>query len=92
MALTYRLSAIALEICRKLGAGERNRRRASRPCCVETFGPEVRNVRNFPPDKDPWSQQVMFNAFECIAAPYSETEKTALFSKTAMDVYRLKPG
>jgi acyl-CoA thioesterase I len=75
MALTYRLSAIALEICRKLGADERTRRRTSRRCCVETFGPETRNVRNFPPDKDWWSWQVMFNAFKCIAASHSKAGK-----------------
>jgi predicted TIM-barrel fold metal-dependent hydrolase len=45
---------------------------------------------NFPPDKGQCSYQVIFNAFKRIAAPYSESEKTALFSKTAADVYRLK--
>jgi hypothetical protein len=35
---------------------------------------------------------VIFNAFKRVAAPYSETEKTALFSKTAIDFYRLKLG
>ena len=38
------------------------------------------------------SYQVIFNAFKRIAAPYSEIEKTALFSKTATDFYRLKLG
>jgi hypothetical protein len=32
---------------------------------------------------------VIFNAFKRIAANCSETEKTALFSKTAIDFYRL---
>jgi hypothetical protein len=32
---------------------------------------------------------VIFNAFKRIAASYSETEKTALFEKTATDFYRL---
>jgi hypothetical protein len=32
---------------------------------------------------------VIFNAFKRIAAPYSETEKAALFQKTATDFYRL---
>ncbi len=36
--------------------------------------------------------QVTFNAFKRIAAPYSEAEKTALFSKTATEFYRLKLG
>ena len=44
---------------------------------------------NFPPDKGQCSYQVIFNAFKRIAAPYSEAEKTALFSKTATDFYRL---
>jgi hypothetical protein len=32
---------------------------------------------------------VIFNAFKQLAAPYSEAEKTAMFSKTATDFYRL---
>ena len=36
--------------------------------------------------------QVIFNAFKRIAAQYSEAEKTALFSKTATEFYRLKLG
>jgi len=35
---------------------------------------------------------VIFNAFKRIAAQYSETEKTALFSGTATDFYRLNLG
>jgi predicted TIM-barrel fold metal-dependent hydrolase len=45
---------------------------------------------NFPPDKGQCSYQVIFNAFKRIAAPLSETEKTALFSQTATDFYRLE--
>jgi predicted TIM-barrel fold metal-dependent hydrolase len=45
---------------------------------------------NFPPDKGQCSYQVIFNAFKRIAASYSEAEKAALFSETAMNVYRLK--
>jgi predicted TIM-barrel fold metal-dependent hydrolase len=45
---------------------------------------------NFPPDKGQCSYQVIFNAFKRLAAPYSEGEKTSLFSKTAADFYRLK--
>ena len=45
---------------------------------------------NFPPDKGQCSYHVIFNTFKRIAAPYSESEKAALFSKTAADVYRLK--
>jgi predicted TIM-barrel fold metal-dependent hydrolase len=58
--------------------------------CIEAFGPDrCMFESNFPPDKGQCSYQVIFNAFKHIAAPYSEAEKTALFSKTATDVYRL---
>ena len=61
--------------------------------CIEAFGPERGMFEsNFPPDKGQCSYQVIFNAFKHIAAPYSEAEKTALFSKTATDFYRLKLG
>jgi predicted TIM-barrel fold metal-dependent hydrolase len=61
--------------------------------CIEAFGP-ARGMfeSNFPPDKGQCSYQVIFNAFKRIAAQYSETEKTALFSKTAADFYRLGTG
>jgi predicted TIM-barrel fold metal-dependent hydrolase len=59
--------------------------------CIEAFGADRAMFEsNFPPDKGQCSYQVIFNAFKRIAAPYSETEKTALFSKTATDFYRLK--
>jgi predicted TIM-barrel fold metal-dependent hydrolase len=59
--------------------------------CIEAFGPErCMFESNFPPDKGQCSYQVIFNAFKRIAAPYSEAEKTALFSKTAADFYGLK--
>jgi predicted TIM-barrel fold metal-dependent hydrolase len=45
---------------------------------------------NFPPDKGQCSYQVIFNAFKRLAAKCSESEKTALFSKTAADFYRLQ--
>jgi predicted TIM-barrel fold metal-dependent hydrolase len=61
--------------------------------CIEAFGPaRCMFESNFPPDKGQCSYQVIFNTFKRIAAPMSETEKTALFSKTAMDVYRLNIG
>jgi predicted TIM-barrel fold metal-dependent hydrolase len=61
--------------------------------CIEAFGPDRAMFEsNFPPDKGQCSYQVIFNAFKRIAAQYSEVEKTALFSKTATDVYRLKLG
>jgi predicted TIM-barrel fold metal-dependent hydrolase len=59
--------------------------------CIEAFGPDrCMFESNFPPDKGQCSYQVIFNAFKRIAAPYSEAEKTALFSKTATDVYKLR--
>jgi predicted TIM-barrel fold metal-dependent hydrolase len=61
--------------------------------CIEAFGTErCMFESNFPPDKGQCSYQVIFNAFKRIAAPYSETEKTALFQKTATDFYRLELG
>jgi predicted TIM-barrel fold metal-dependent hydrolase len=61
--------------------------------CIEAFGPERAMFEsNFPPDKGQCSYQVIFNAFKRLAAHYSEAEKTALFSKTAADFYRLKLG
>jgi predicted TIM-barrel fold metal-dependent hydrolase len=61
--------------------------------CIEAFGP-ARGMfeSNFPPDKGQCSYPVIFNAFKRIAAQYTEAEKTALFSKTATDFYRLKLG
>ena len=59
--------------------------------CIEAFGPNrCMFESNFPPDKGQCSYQVIFNAFKRIAATCSESEKTALFSRTAADVYRLK--
>jgi predicted TIM-barrel fold metal-dependent hydrolase len=61
--------------------------------CIAAFGPERSMFEsNFPPDKGQCSYQVIFNAFKRIAAPFSETEKTALFSRTATDFYRLNLG
>ncbi|MDO9564756.1 MAG: amidohydrolase family protein [Bradyrhizobium sp.] len=61
--------------------------------CIEAFGPtRAMFESNFPPDKGQCSYQVIFNAFKRIAAQYSESEKTALFSATATDFYRLKLG
>src|ERR1700733_1487586 len=58
--------------------------------CIAAFGPErCMFESNFPPDKGQCSYQVIFNAFKRIAAPYSESEKTALFQQTATDFYRL---
>jgi predicted TIM-barrel fold metal-dependent hydrolase len=59
--------------------------------CIEAFGPDrCMFESNFPPDKGQCSYQVIFNAFKRLAANCSESEKTALFSKTATDFYRLQ--
>jgi predicted TIM-barrel fold metal-dependent hydrolase len=59
--------------------------------CIEAFGPDRAMFEsNFPPDKGQCSYQGIFNAFKRLSAQYSEDEKTALFSGTATDVYRLK--
>src|ERR1700729_2266237 len=59
--------------------------------CIEAFGVDRAMFEsNFPPDKGQCSYQVIFNAFKRIAASMSETEKDALFSKTAKEVYRLE--
>ena len=61
--------------------------------CIEAFGPErCMFESNFPPDKGQCSYQVIFNAFKRLSAQYGEAEKTALFTKTAADVYRLDIG
>jgi predicted TIM-barrel fold metal-dependent hydrolase len=61
--------------------------------CIEAFGPaRCMFESNFPPDKGQCSYQVIFNAFKRLSAQYSEAEKTALFSKTATEVYRLGVG
>jgi len=61
--------------------------------CIEAFGPNRAMFEsNFPPDKGQCSYQVIFNAFKRIAAQYGEAEKTALFSNTATEFYRLKLG
>ncbi len=61
--------------------------------CIEAFGPERAMFEsNFPPDKGQCSYQAIFNAFKRIAAHCSESEKTALFSKTAAGFYRLELG
>ena len=61
--------------------------------CIEAFGPaRCMFESNFPPDKGQCSYQVIFNAFKRIASQYSEAEKTAMFSKTAADFYRLELG
>ena len=59
--------------------------------CIEAFGPDrCMFESNFPPDKGQASYQVIFNAFKRLSSGLSESEKTALFLKTAADFYRLQ--
>ncbi len=58
---------------------------------LEVFGPErCMFESNFPVDKLSLSYDVLWNAFKKIAAPFSESEKQALFGGTAKRVYRLE--
>jgi L-fuconolactonase len=58
---------------------------------IATFGPDrCMFESNFPVDKCAVSYAVLWNAFKKIAAPYTETEKDALFRGTATRVYRLQ--
>ncbi|MGY3551458.1 L-fuconolactonase [Bradyrhizobium sp. USDA 4472] len=61
--------------------------------CIELFGP-VRCMfeSNFPVDKGMCSYLILWNAFKRIVETYSQPEKQALFSGTAMRVYRISPN
>ena len=59
---------------------------------IQTFGPaRCMFESNFPVDKCALSYGVLWNAFKKIAAPFSETEKDAMFRGTAARVYRIAP-
>jgi L-fuconolactonase len=47
---------------------------------------------NFPVDRLSLSYRVLWNAFKQIAAPFSPTERDAMFFGTAARVYRLDPS
>jgi L-fuconolactonase len=58
--------------------------------CIEAFGADrCMFESNFPVDKGMCSYPVLWNALKRLAAGAGEKEKTALFSGTAMRVYRL---
>ena len=58
--------------------------------CIEAFQPNrCMFESNFPPDRESSSYLILWNACKRIAAGYSPTERTALFSGTAAAVYRL---
>jgi L-fuconolactonase len=59
--------------------------------CIEAFGAErCMFESNFPVDMGACSYATLWNAFKRIAARASAAEKTALFSGTATQVYRLE--
>jgi L-fuconolactonase len=58
--------------------------------CIEAFGVNrCMFESNFPPDKQSCSYTELWNAFKRITAGASAAEKTALYSGTAVRVYRL---
>jgi predicted TIM-barrel fold metal-dependent hydrolase len=61
--------------------------------CIETFGPSrCMFESNFPVDRWSMSYTVLWNAFQKIAAAYSDDEQDQLFSGTAQAAYRLDLG
>ncbi|MGH6989368.1 MAG: amidohydrolase family protein [Stellaceae bacterium] len=57
---------------------------------IAAFGPDRAMFEsNFPVDKRSYGYAVLWNALKRLAAGYSATEKTALFSGTARRAYRL---
>jgi predicted TIM-barrel fold metal-dependent hydrolase len=58
--------------------------------CIEAFGPNRSMFEsNFPVDKFGAGYAALWNAFKRIAVGASAEEKAALFSGTAMRVYRI---
>jgi L-fuconolactonase len=58
--------------------------------CIEAFGVNRSMFQsNFPPDGVSSSYPILWNAFKRLAAGYTASEKTELFSGTAKRVYRL---
>jgi L-fuconolactonase len=58
--------------------------------CIAAFGVNRSMFQsNFPPDGVSSSYPILWNAFKRLAAGYSSSEKTELFSGTAKRVYRL---
>ncbi len=59
--------------------------------CIEAFGANrCMFESNFPADKESCSYPILWNAFKRLAAGCSAAEKQALFSGTAVRVYRLE--
>jgi L-fuconolactonase len=59
--------------------------------CIDTFGPSrCMFESNYPVDRDAVGYTVTWNAFQKIAATYSDEEQDDLFAGTAARVYRIK--
>lgn len=59
--------------------------------CIELFGPQrCMFESNFPVDKAMYSYVALWNAFKRLTTDMSGPERTALFSGTAIDTYRLQ--
>ena len=58
--------------------------------CIDLFGPNrCMFESNFPVDRQTLPYPVLWNAFQIIATPYTNTEQNALFSTTATRTYNL---
>jgi predicted TIM-barrel fold metal-dependent hydrolase len=58
--------------------------------CIDTFGPSrCMFESNYPVDSEGIGYTVLWNAFQKIAASYSDSEQDAMFSETAIQTYRL---
>jgi L-fuconolactonase len=58
--------------------------------CIDVFGPSrCMFESNYPVDRDAIGYTVIWNAFQKIAAAYSDTEQDDLFAGTAARVYRI---
>lgn len=59
--------------------------------CIDTFGPSrCMFESNYPVDRDAVGYTVLWNAFQKIAAAYSDAEQDDLFVGTAARVYRIE--
>jgi L-fuconolactonase len=59
--------------------------------CIDTIGPDrCLFESNFPVDRWSMNYTVLWNAFQKIAASYSDADQDALFSGTAKRAYRLE--
>jgi predicted TIM-barrel fold metal-dependent hydrolase len=61
--------------------------------CIDLFGPgRCMFESNFPVDKAMYSYRTLWNAFKRLTADLSANDRTALFSGTAQQSYRLAPA